>query len=132
NALNTAPLRTTAWQITASWVLTGEDASFKGVSPARAFDPSIGHWGAIQLVARYAQLNIDPAAFPMFADSTASARSADAWSIGVDWSLNRSVRLMTSFSRTTFSGGGGTGTTAPAIITRQPENVLFTRVQLAF
>src|SRR6185437_13655618 len=46
NALNTAPLRTTAWQITASWVLTGEDASFKGVSPARAFDPSIGHWGA--------------------------------------------------------------------------------------
>lgn len=132
NALNTASLRTTAWQITASWVLTGADASFKGVTPNHPFNPSMGHWGAIQLVARYAQLNIDPATFPMFADSTTSARSADGWSIGVDWSLNKSVRLMTSFSRTTFSGGGGTGTTAPAIITRQPENVLFTRVQLAF
>src|SRR5689334_5589625 len=50
NALNTASLNTTAWQITASWVLTGEDASFKGVTPNHPFNPSIGHWGAIQLV----------------------------------------------------------------------------------
>jgi len=27
---------------------------------------------------------------------------------------------------------GVTGVTAPSIVTRQPENVLFTRVQLAF
>jgi phosphate-selective porin OprO/OprP len=132
NTLNTAAIRNSAWQITGSWVLTGEDASYIGVVPAYPFNPSAGHWGAIQLVARYARLKIDSAAFPVFADSTASAQSANAWSVGLNWSLNRSVRLMTSFSRTTFSGGGGTGTTAPAIVTRQPENVLFTRVQLAF
>jgi phosphate-selective porin OprO/OprP len=102
------------------------------VLPARPFNPAEGHWGAVQLVARYAQLKIDSAAFPVFADSTVSARSADAWSVGLNWYLNRNVLVKTSFSRTTFSGGGGAGNTAPSIVTRQPENVLFTRVQLAF
>jgi hypothetical protein len=36
------------------------------------------------------------------------------------------------FSHTTFTGGGGAGTSAPATVTRKPENVLFTRIQLAF
>ena len=132
NSLNTAALKNRAWQITGSWVLTGEDASYQRVVPAKPFDPAAGRWGAVQLVARYAHLDIDRDAFPLFADPTTSARSASAWSVGLNWYLNRNVLVKTSFSRTTFSGGGGAGTTAPAIITRQPENVLFTRVQLAF
>ena len=40
--------------------------------------------------------------------------------------------VKTSFSHTTFNGGGGAGTSAPATVTRKPENVLFTRIQLAF
>jgi len=132
NSLNTAALKNTAWQITGSWVLTGEDASYKGVAPSHPFNPAAGQWGAVQLVARYARLDIDRDAFPLFADPTASARSASAWSVGLNWYLNRNVLVKTSFSHTTFSGGGGAGTTAPAIVTRQPENVLFTRVQLAF
>src|ERR1044071_4480148 len=121
-----------AWQGAASWGLTGGEASFQGVVPARPFDPAAGHWGALQLVARYARLEIDRDAFPNFADPTTSARSAAAWSVGLNWWLNRNVRVLASFSRTAFSGGGGTGTTAPATVTRQPENVLFTRIQLAF
>jgi phosphate-selective porin OprO/OprP len=132
NTLNTAELKHTAWQITGSWVLTGEEASYKGVVPANPFNPLAGRWGAVQFVARYAQLKIDSDAFPVFADPAVSARSADAWSIGLNWYLNRNILVKTSFSRTTFSGGGGAGTTAPSIVTRQPENVLFTRVQLAF
>ncbi|TMQ02005.1 MAG: porin [Verrucomicrobia bacterium] len=132
NTLTTAALDNTAWQITGSWVLTGEDASYKGVVPAKRFDPSSGHWGAFQLVARYAHLAIDRDAFPQFADPATSANSASAWSAGLNWYLNRNVLVKTSFSRTTFSGGGGAGVGAPAIVTRQPENVLFTRVQLAF
>ena len=131
--LKTAVLDNTAWQIQAGWVLTGEDAAFVGgVVPRRPFKPSQGDWGAVQLVARYAQLNIDPAAFPDFSDPATSARSANEWSVGLNWWLSRNVRVSTSFSHTIFDGGGGTGTSAPASVTRKDENVLFTRVQLAF
>jgi phosphate-selective porin OprO/OprP len=128
-----AHLDNTAWEVTASWVLTGEDAAYAGgVIPRRPFNPAEGSWGALQLLGRYAGLDIDPAAFPAFADSNTSAHSAAAWSVGLNWFLNRNVLLKTSFSHTTFSGGGGPGTSAPATVTRKPENALFTRVQLAF
>jgi phosphate-selective porin OprO and OprP len=127
-----ASLEHTAWNVTASWVLTGEAATYADVSLRYPFDPRAGHWGAFQLIARYAALDIDDAAFPTFASATSSASAADAWSVGFNWYLSRNVRLGTSYSRTTFTGGGGSGTTAPAIVTRQPEQVLFTRLQLAF
>jgi phosphate-selective porin OprO/OprP len=127
-----AGLRNTAWEISGGWVLTGENASFNGVTPLHPFNPHNGQWGALQLVARYAELNIDDAAFHGFANSATSASAAQAWSAGLNWYLNKNIRANVSFSHTTFTGGGGTGTTAPAIVTRQPENVLFTRIQLAF
>src|ERR1035437_8188832 len=74
-----ARLENTAWEVSASWVLTGEDAAYAGgVVPRRPFNPAEGSWGALQLVGRYAQLDIDQAAFPLFADPASSARSAAA------------------------------------------------------
>ncbi len=127
-------LENKAWNLTASWVFTGEDNTFTGVIPDEPFDPKSGKWGAWELAARVSQLNIDRAAFPVYADPTTSAHSALEWSFGLNWWLNRNVKVMTSFSRTTFGGGGGTSavTTAPSAVTRQPENTLFTRVQLGF
>jgi len=127
-------LENKAWDVTASWVLTGENNTFAGVVPESPFDPKSGHWGAWELAARVSQANLDRAAFPIFSDPTTSAHSALEWSFGLNWWLNKNVRVMTSFSRTTFGGGGGTAvvTTAPSAVTRQPENTLFTRVQLAF
>jgi phosphate-selective porin OprO and OprP len=128
-----AHLDNTAWQIAAGWVLTGEDAAYAGgVIPRRPFNPAEGGWGALQVVGRYEELDIDSAAFPLFSDPTTSARSAAAWSVGLNWYLNRNVRVNASFSHTTFNGGGGPGTSAPVTVTRKPENALFTRVQLAF
>jgi len=133
-----AALENTAWQVSGQWVLTGEKASFTGLTPANPFDPHEGSWGALQLVARFSELNIDSAAFNSFSDPTTSARSAAAWSVGINWWLNRNVRVLTSFSHTTFQGGGEVNpfipstTTAPATVTHQDENILFTRIQLAF
>jgi phosphate-selective porin OprO/OprP len=128
-----ADLHNTAWEISGGWVLTGENASFTGVTPLHAFDPQSGHWGAFQVVARYAALEVDPHAFPVFANPTTSSSEARAWSAGLNWYLNKNLRLDASFSHTTFTGGGsGSATTAPGVVTRQPENVFFTRLQLAF
>ncbi len=129
-----ADLANSAWEITGSWVLTGEDASFVGgIRPRHPFDPMSGNWGAWQLVARYSQLNVDSGAFPNFADPATSARSATECAAGINWYLNRNVRFDTSFSHATFEGGGSSkSTAAPGIVTRRSENVLFTRIQLAF
>ena len=127
-----ACLQNTGWEISGGWVLTGENATFAGVAPLHPFDPHNGQWGALQVVGRYEELNIDNAAFPVFANPATSASAAQAWSAGLNWFLNRNIRVNASFSHTTFTGGGGAGTTAPAIITRQPENVFFTRIQLSF
>jgi phosphate-selective porin OprO and OprP len=128
-------LQNTAWEVSAGWVLTGEDAGYNGVTPLHPFSLHNGNWGAWQIVARYANLDVDDNAFKDgFASSsttgtfTASASEARVWSIGLNWYLNRNIRLNTSYSRTDFTGGTGAGAT----ITKQPENILFTRIQLAF
>ncbi len=127
-----ARLEHTGWQVAASWVLTGEDATFTGVTPRNAFDPRVGKWGAFQIVGRIAELDIDDDTFPLYANPLASATAAHSWSAGLNWFLNKNVALKTSYSRTTFDGGGGAGTTSPAMVTRQPEQVFFTRMQLSF
>jgi phosphate-selective porin OprO/OprP len=130
--LQTANLKNTAWEIAGGWVLTGEGSTFNGVTPRHPFNPRNGSWGALQLVARYAELDVDKAAFPNFANPAASASEAHAWAVGLNWYLNNNIRVNTSFSRTTFTGGGGAGTTVPAAVTQHPEDVFFTRIQLAF
>jgi phosphate-selective porin OprO/OprP len=133
-----ANLRNTAWQASAQWVLTGEPASFTGIVPKHAFDPRIGNWGAWQVVARISQLKIDDGAFPIFANPDTSASEALSLSVGLNWWLNKNIRVLTSFSYTTFDGGGIVNPAIPATlvppgtVTAQDEKVFFTRVQLAF
>jgi len=125
---SSADLHNTAWEVTGSWLLTGEDATYDSVTPEHPFDPRNGQWGAWQVVARYANLDVDKNAFPTFASYSSSASSARAWSVGLNWYLNNNIRVDTSFSRTLFCGYTGGTPAVPA----QTENVLFTRVQLAF
>jgi phosphate-selective porin OprO/OprP len=121
-----AELRNTAWEVSAGWVLTGEDASYNGVTPKHSFSLHDGGWGAWQIVARIEGFDVDDAAFPIYANPNTSASAGHAWAVGLNWWLNKNVRLMTSFSRTTFDGGS----TGP--ITVKPEEVVFTRLQLSF
>ena len=131
SATKSANIHNSGWQAAGSWVLTGEDASYYGVTPIHSFDPRVNEWGAWQLVARIAGLDVDDKAFSDgFASSTKSADSALAWSVGLNWYLNRNVRANVSFSRTTFDGF--TGKPAPGVVPAQAENVLFTRLQVAF
>jgi phosphate-selective porin OprO/OprP len=132
NAQPVVDLNDTAWQVAGSWILTGEDATFTTVVPRHPFHLTSGDWGAWQLVARYSELDVDSDAFPLFSDPKTSARKAHEWSVGLNWYLNRNVAFKTSFAHTWFEGGGGSATSAPGNVSRQAENVLFTRFQLAF
>ena len=128
-----ARVENTGWQVAGGWVLTGEDATFAGVLPRRPFNPFSGDWGAWQLIGRVSELDVNSAAFghSYFANPAASAKAAHEWSVGLNWYLNRNVRVGTSFAHTTFDGGG-TGASGVGLVTHKDENVLFTRLQLAF
>jgi phosphate-selective porin OprO/OprP len=133
-----ADLQHHAWQVSAQWVLTGEPASYSGIIPERPFQLGGGGWGAWQLVARFGQFDIDNDAFQGFSDPTTSASSATSWSVGINWWLNRNLRFLSSFTHTTFDGGGRTNPVdplsivPPATVTHQDENALMTRMQLSF
>ncbi|HWU71374.1 MAG TPA: porin [Pseudoxanthomonas sp.] len=120
-------LENTAWQATASYVLTGEDASYRGVvRPSHPFAPGKGGWGAWELVGRYGELDVDDATFPLFADPAASASKAKAWTLGVNWYLTSNLKLVANYLDTTFEGGAAAGAD------REDEKAVFTRLQVAF
>jgi phosphate-selective porin OprO/OprP len=116
-----------AWQISAVWVLTGEDATYQGVAkPNHPFALGEPGWGAFELVGRYGRLDIDDAAFPLFADPESAARTASSWGLGLNWYLTANFKLMANYTHTVFDGGAVDGADRP------DENTLFTRAQLSF
>ncbi len=126
--ITSANLDNNAWEVSGGYVLTGEDDSYTGVTPNHPFSPFNGRWGAVQVVGRYAELDVDKKAFKGYADPTTSASEAGAWAVGLNWYLNRNIRVNASYAKTTFEGGNG----PKATVTKQPEEVFFTRVQLSF
>ena len=111
------------WYTQAGYVLTGEDATIKGVKPKNDFNPSKGGWGAVEIAARYAVLNVDPKAA---ASGFAKAGSTDGVTVttaGANWYLNKYVRLMLDYVHSEFN--------SPVAGDRGEDGVM-TRVQLAF
>ncbi len=122
-----ADLEHRAWQVVAGWVLTGEDASYKGVvKPNQPFTLGSAGWGALELVARYGRLDIDDDAFPRFADAAAAASEASSWGFGVNWYLTGNLKLVANYTQTQFEGGAASGAD------REDEKAFFTRAQFSF
>lgn len=135
-----------AWSIGASWLLTGETASFKGVKPKQDFDLDKGGWGAWELVARYSEIELDDDTFKnpagtaytgAYADLSTSAKKAQTWTGGVNWYLNPNVKFAVNYEQTKFDGGAGIGITAinaagSNIRDREDERAVLARFQVAF
>ena len=125
--VSTDRFNNTAWQVIGSYMLTGEQNSFFPVSP---HDPVARHqsgWGAFELVGRFGQMSMDPNLFPLFA-STTSAREQTSWGTGINWHLNRNVKLQLDYESTTFRNGSSAAGSA----TVRPEHVILSRAQLNF
>jgi phosphate-selective porin OprO/OprP len=113
-----------AWEVTGSYLLTGDTASAGIVRPKRDFDPAHGHWGALQLIARYATLTIDRDAFIAGLAAAGSSRQARSFGIGANWYPNAYVKFYATYERTVFAGDFSSG--------RPPENLMLVRAQLGF
>ena len=110
------------WGVTGSYVVTGEAASDRGVRPGHPFEPSAGHWGALQLVARYSHLRVDPAAFSQGLAAATANRDASAFTLGANWYPAAFLKYYATFEQTSFAGGAA----------RPTEHVILVRAQVAF
>ncbi len=115
-----------AWQVTGSWVLTGENAtdSSGGVRPRRNFDFGAGGWGAFQVALRYHQLQIDDLAFTLDLVAQGASGKAQAVTAGLRWYLTGNLWYTLNFERTVFDDNAS----GP----RRAENGLAFRTQVSF
>jgi phosphate-selective porin OprO and OprP len=115
----------TAWQIGASYFLTGEENGIQPITPRSPFNLHGDGWGAWELAARVGQLDIDHNAFPLLANPASSFREAFSWGVGLNWHLNKNLKLSLNYDQTEFKGGS-------SALLNKGEKAIFTRVQISF
>ncbi len=118
----------TAWRATVGYVLTGEDATARGVAPRADFKPGTEGLGAFELVARASGIDFDDALFLSAKGNlpnsitNANATGATAYGAGLNWFLSRNLTLLFNYEYTSFAGR----------TTRPEEQAVFTRAQINF
>lgn len=121
-------LKNNAWHVTTSWLLTGEDASYGGVKPITPYKPGPdGGWGALELVARYQENNLDDKAATYADTAKGYATAAKTWGVGLNWYLTQDSKFAVNYDLTTFDNVQ-TGT----VLKGDKEHFLVARYQLAF
>ena len=114
----------------ASYLLTGEDASYGWIKPIHPFDPRNGWWGGWELAARISNLAADSRQFKLgFADPAVSVKTATEYALGVNWYLSSNIKWQFDYANTFFDGGAGT-IAAPK--DRPNESVFESQLQIAF
>jgi len=119
-----------AWQLSLNYVITGEEASYGSIKPKAPFSIGSAGWGAWEAVARVGALDLDTATFTggssSYADPASAIQGEDAWSVGINWYLNRNLRWSFDYEQARFEGG------AAADRDRADEKIAFSRFQIAF
>lgn len=109
-----------AWQIAGNGVIGGA-ASAEGAQPKHGVGD--GGWGAIEIVARYGQLDASQQAFREgLTNSPKSAHRVQAFAVGAGYVLNRALKTQVHFERSVFAGGAAKGD-------RPTENAILWLVQ---
>ena len=127
-------VRPESWQVAATYLLTGDKATFGSVAPLRPFTVGGPGWGAVEVAARVSSLKLSTSAFAaipgvansFFADGTTQPNGATAWTAGVNWYLTQNVAWYADYTATRFDGGALNGAN------RADERAYFTRFQVAF
>jgi len=119
-----------AGHVTLSWVFGG-DNGFDGPRPRKPASWAAKELGAVELAVRYAWLDLDDLGFKAstFADPSKSVSAAKDWGVGLNWWLNRDIKISGTWDQTSFTGGAGTTT---AVANRPTEKAGFARFQVAF
>lgn len=132
-ANNFQEVRNDAYSVEASYVLTGEDASYRGIKPGHPYTVGGEGWGALEVVLRYGSLDIDNNAFIGTADTRlasiqTNASKANAIGVGANWVLTQNAKITVDYNQTNFDGGA-----LPAAGgDRRTEKALFSRLTVQY
>ena len=129
-------IENTGWNLSAGYVLTGEDAGYKGVTPKTVFNPSAGTWGAFEVVARVAQVDIDDDVFEggtagRLANPDVSASKVTTYGIGLNWYPAKAIRVGLDYFENKFGLADGASPAKDAVIS-DDEQTIIARVQVSF
>ncbi|MDP9142851.1 MAG: OprO/OprP family phosphate-selective porin [Pseudomonadota bacterium] len=124
NGANSGEVSNNAWQVVSSYVLTGENASYKGVKPKQPFVVGEAGWGAFEVAARIGALEVDDNGVALGFFGATDVESIENVGVGVNWYLNSTVKLAVNYNQTAFSNFSGAD--------REDEKSIFTRLQLQF
>ncbi len=120
----------TGYMAQASYLLTGEDASYGWVKPYHPFDPRNGWWGAWEVASRISNVAAQTRQFQLgFANPSLSAKTATEFALGVNWYLTSNVKWQFDYANTYFDGGAGTTTD---VKDRPNESVFESQLQISF
>jgi phosphate-selective porin OprO/OprP len=125
---------TKAWDVSASWYLTGEkNALFSPPAPIRPFHIDGSGLGAWQLVGRVGGLSLDDGAFNKKANfaTAGSAQDVTTWGAGVNWYMNKNIKWILEYEQSSFGFAPGYQAKA-GTVSAQDEKVLLTRLQFTF
>jgi phosphate-selective porin OprO/OprP len=119
-----------SYQTEVSYILTGEKKGYGSPIPKKNFDPlHHGGWGAIELAVRLGDWEAEKGIYNYgLASDATSPRHLHEWDGGVNWYLNRLLRISADYANTAFGGGAS----ASAGGNKLPEKVFIFRFQINF
>ena len=124
---------TTAWNITMNFLLTGENATLDGIVPLEPVDFKNGQLGAWEMFIRYDGIAVGDNAFRpvnqggLGVSAIDNATDVNGFSWGLNWYINRIVRLGLTVEYNAFTGGGGRDT-----VVENDELGFITRLQIKY
>lgn len=124
------------YNLTVGYVLTGEESSYRGVTPKTTFNPSAGNWGAFEVVGRIAGVDIDDSvlnggAALRLANPNVSATKVTTYGLGLNWYLSRSVRANFNVFHNQFDLAPGAAPATNAVVA-DDETTFISRLQVSF
>ncbi|CAM3147172.1 OprO/OprP family phosphate-selective porin [Rariglobus hedericola] len=133
NGANSRKLTNTGFNLSVGYVLTGEESSYKGVTPNTNFSLNKGTWGAFEVVTRVAQVDIDDDAFAGGGTSLAAAGTnateVTTYGVGLNWYLSKAIRANFDIFSNKFDFQGARPATGAL---SDNELAFISRIQVSF
>jgi phosphate-selective porin OprO/OprP len=111
------------WYAEGSWTITGEGrkynpgaGAYAGIIPDRPFSLAKGDPGAWEIAARYSHVNLNDlftVGVPVAATNGVAGGVQNIYTIGLNWYVNRNVRIMVNYLHVTVDKNAGAAIAGP-------------------